>query len=76
MHTAEVRLNNNALASSLAEMRSWLDGKRYEPSSFDCFQASTSLVVRVSFKVAEEAQAFALKFGGTLRSSAATSIVG
>jgi hypothetical protein len=70
MHTAEIRLKSSALASSLSEMRSWLDGRRFEPASFDYFQDAASLIVRVSFKGAEQARAFAVKFGGTVRSSA------
>jgi hypothetical protein len=68
MQTVEVRIGEGDLAARLAEMRAWLDGERFEPSTFTYFHDHSTLLVRVSFKVGDEAQAFALKFGGILRS--------
>lgn len=75
MQTAEVKVSDEDLAARLAEMRAWLDSKRFEPSTFIYFHDRATLLVRVSFKIADEAQAFALKFGGSLlpRSLAASS---
>ena len=64
--TAEVKVSDEDLAARLAEMRTWLDSKRFEPSTFAFFHDRAALLVRVSFKAGDEAQAFALKFGGTL----------
>ena len=68
MQIAEVAVSGEDLAARLAEMRTWLDNKRFEPSAFSFFQDRAVLLVRVSFKAGDEAQAFALKFGGRLLS--------
>jgi hypothetical protein len=73
MQIVEVKVSDEDLAARLADMRAWLDGKRFEPSTFTYFNDHAALLVRVSFKVDDEAQAFALKFGGTLRSLASSS---
>jgi hypothetical protein len=68
MQTAEVTVSGGDLAARLGEMRTWLDDKRFEPSTFTFFQDRAVLLVRVSFKVGDEAHAFALKFGGRVLS--------
>jgi hypothetical protein len=68
MHTAEVRITGEDFAERLAEMRAWLDDKRFEPSSFIYFHDYAALLARVSFKTADEAQGFAAKFRGTVLS--------
>ena len=56
----------------LTDMRLWLDGHRYEPSTFTYFYLDPGMMLRVSFSVDEEAEAFARQFGGSL--SAATTL--
>ena len=66
MRTVEMRLQPQELSGTMAAMRMWLDERRFEPSSFTCHDCGASVLVRVDFKVAEEAEAFARRFGGTV----------
>ena len=67
MRTTEVRLlDENDLARRLADMRIWLDKHRYEPSTFTYFFLYPGMRIRVAFKLAEEAEAFAQEFRGVL----------
>ena len=50
----------------LTDMRLWLDGHRYEPSTFIYFYLNPGMMLRVSFSIDEEAEAFARQFGGSL----------
>ena len=47
-------------------MRLWLDERRFEPSSFTYFYLDPGMMIRVAFKLAEEAEAFAQEFRGVL----------
>jgi hypothetical protein len=64
MRTVEVRLQPNELSGLMAAMRIWLDERRFEPSSFSCRECGGGVLVRVDFKLAGEAEAFARRFGG------------
>ena len=67
MRTTEVRLlDENDLARRLMVMRIWLDKHRYEPSTFTYFFLDPGMMIRVAFKLAEEAEAFAQEFRGVL----------
>jgi hypothetical protein len=67
MRTTEVRLlDENDLARRLTDMRIWLDKHRYEPSTFTYFFLDPGMMIRVAFKLAEEAEAFAREFRGVL----------
>jgi hypothetical protein len=44
----------------------WLDNHRFKPSTFTYFFLDLGMKIRVSFRVAEEAEAFAQEFRGTL----------
>ena len=67
MRTTEVRLlDENDLARRLTDMRIWLDKHRYEPSTFTYFFLDPGMMIRVAFKLAEEAEAFAQEFRGVL----------
>jgi len=46
-------------------MRIWLDERRFEPSSFSCHDSGIGVLVRVDFKIAGEADAFAARFTGS-----------
>jgi hypothetical protein len=50
----------------LTDMRLWLDGHRYELSTFTYFYLDPGMMLRVSFSVDEEADAFARQFDGSL----------
>jgi hypothetical protein len=47
-------------------MRLWLDEHRYEPSTVTYFDVALGVMVRVSFIIDHEAEAFARKFGCSL----------
>jgi hypothetical protein len=64
MHTVEMRLQRNELSGLMAAMRTWLDERRFEPSSFSFHDSGTGVIVRIDFKVAAEADAFARRFAG------------
>jgi hypothetical protein len=48
----------------MATMRIWLDARRCEPSGFNCFERARGVTVRIDFKAAGAAEAFAEHFGG------------
>jgi hypothetical protein len=64
MRTVEMRLPPQELSRTMSAMRIWLDERRFEPSSFTCHDSGAEVLVRVDFKIAEEADAFAQRFGG------------
>jgi hypothetical protein len=66
MRAAEIRISDDDFAGCLKDMRLWLDEHRYEPSTFTYFDVGPGVLVRVSFNVDDEAEAFAQKFGGSL----------
>jgi len=66
MRTVEMRLQPQELSATMAAMRMWLDERRFEPSSFTCHDCGAGVLVRVDFKVTEEADAFSQGFGGTV----------
>jgi hypothetical protein len=64
--TTEVLIPDaNDLFQQLTDMRVWLDDHRYEPSTFKYIHLDPGMMIRVSFKFDEEAEAFAQKFGGS-----------
>jgi hypothetical protein len=69
MRTVEMRLQPQELSEKMAAMRVWLDERRFEPSSFTCHDCGGGVLVRVDFKVAEEADAFARCFGSSVDAS-------
>ncbi|MGH7030310.1 MAG: hypothetical protein ACREE9_17355 [Stellaceae bacterium] len=64
MRTVILPVKSSELSTQMAAMRVWLDERRFEPSSFSCRDSGTAVVVRVDFKVADEATAFARHFSG------------
>jgi hypothetical protein len=68
MHTAEVRIAaDDDFGARLKDMRLWLDEHRFEPSTFTYFYLNPGMNIQVSFKIGDEAQAFAQQFGGSLK---------
>ena len=45
-------------------MRVWLDQHRFELSSFSCRDIDEGVLVSLEFKIANQAHAFAQRFGG------------
>jgi hypothetical protein len=69
MRTVEVRVPRPELSGRMAMMRIWLDEHRFEPSTFNCRDVEADVLVRIEFKVASEAGAFAARFDGRLSGS-------
>lgn len=69
LHTVEVRLIGGDLLAAMSEMRTWLDHHRYEPDAFRCSRGTPITTVRLDFKLADEATAFATAFGGRILGS-------
>jgi hypothetical protein len=66
MLTVEIRLQTGELCEQMAAMRMWLDERRWEPSSFSSHDDGRGIRVQVAFKIADEGEAFAQRFGGRL----------
>jgi hypothetical protein len=66
MRTVMIELRPGELSARMAAMRIWLDERRFEPSSFSCHDGEADVLLRVEFKVADEADAFARYFGGSV----------
>ena len=64
MRTVILPVKSSELSAQMAAMRIWLDQRRFEPSSFGCRDGGAGVIVRVDFKVADEAHAFAREFNG------------
>jgi hypothetical protein len=64
--TAEVQISDDDFGRRLKDMRLWLDGRGFEPSSFTYFYLDPGMMVRVLFKIDDEAAAFAAAFAGSL----------
>jgi hypothetical protein len=68
MHIAEMRIaSDDDFGAVLREMRLWLDEQRFVPSTFTYFDLNPGMSIHVSFRIGEEAEAFARRFGGSLR---------
>jgi hypothetical protein len=74
LYVAEVSVSEDDLDDRMNRMRAWLDHQRFQPSSFRLRRVGDRQVVRVLFKTADEAAAFAGEFSGSLLSSAGTNI--
>lgn len=66
MRAVEMNLQSSELSAAMAEMRMWLDEHGVEPSGFGCREDEAGVLVRVEFKVAGEAEAFAGRFNGRI----------
>lgn len=67
MRTVEVRIaDDDDLVGQLKDMRIWLDGHHFEPSTFTYFYLDPGMMIRVSFDIHDEAAAFADQFDGLL----------
>ena len=66
MQTAEVCIPDDNLVERLTDIRVWLDEHHYQPSTFTYFLFHPGMMIRVLFKIDDEAKAFAQEFGGSL----------
>jgi hypothetical protein len=67
MQTVEIHLEAGELCEQMSAMRVWLDGRRWEPSTFSCRDDGPGFLLRIDFKVPQEGEAFARRFGGRLQ---------
>ena len=63
---AEVCIAGDNLVEGLTNLRVWLDEHGYQPSTFTYFFFHPGMMIRVLFKIDDEAEAFAKEFGGSL----------
>jgi hypothetical protein len=64
MSAVELRLNPSDLPREMGAMRVWLDQHRFEPSAFSCRDVDDGVLVSLEFRIANQAHAFAQRFGG------------
>jgi hypothetical protein len=64
MTTVEVPVPADDVSTPMRNMRQWLDDMRFDALSFAWIEIDRRTVVRVKFKAAEEAVAFAEHFAG------------
>ena len=64
MSAVELRLNLSDLPREMGTMRVWLDEHGFEPSAFSCRDVDDGVLVSLEFKIANQAHAFAQRFGG------------
>jgi hypothetical protein len=64
MHVVEIRLKPSDLSKQMAAMRTWLDERRIDLSTFACRHHGDGMLVRVEFRLGHQAAAFAERFGG------------
>jgi hypothetical protein len=64
MSAVELRLSSSDLPREMGAMRLWLDQHRFEPSGFSCRDVDDGVLVSLEFKIADQAHAFAERFGG------------
>jgi hypothetical protein len=62
--TVEIPVPTDDVSTPMRDMRQWLDDMRFEASSLTWREIAGGIVVRVGFKAAEEAAAFAKHFAG------------
>jgi hypothetical protein len=66
VRTTEVRISDeDNFGGLLKNMRLFLDAHRFEPMSFTYFDLDPGMIIRVSFNIDDEAEAFAQEFGGS-----------
>ena len=66
LYTVETFVNDGVLGDTMAKMRTWLDRMGYDPVGFRLLHARSGAALRVEFTIADQADAFALAFGGRL----------
>jgi hypothetical protein len=64
LYTVELRRIETTLAASMAEMRTWFDHHRIDPTVFDHSSEGLGITFRVGFRTQGDALAFARAFDG------------
>lgn len=69
MHRVEIRLASIDIAERMDAMRQWLEQRKIRPASFISTGSSVETVIIVEFAAADDAEAFAHQFSGSLTQS-------
>jgi len=64
MYVVEFRHDGDGLAEPMADIRSWLDHQRIQPSVFQLSLIPRATIFHLEFKAASDAEAFAEAFDG------------
>ena len=64
MRAVEICLAPSELPKQMGAMRIWLDQHRFEPSRFACRDSEYGVLVCLEFRIARQADEFAVRFGG------------
>ena len=65
MRAVDLHIHRTGFGESLSDMRRWLDHKDCTPASFETTtEPAGTVLVRVEFTEAEDAEAFKRDFGG------------
>ena len=64
MYIVEVRHNGDGLAEPMADIRTWLDHQRIQPSVFRLSLMPEGTMFHLEFKAASDAEVFARAFDG------------
>ena len=64
MYVVEFRHDGDGLAEPMADIRSWLDHQRIQPSVFQLSLIPRATIFHLEFKAAIDAEAFARAFDG------------
>ena len=64
MYIVEVRHNGDGLAEPMADIRTWLDHQRIQPSVFRLSLMPGGTIFHLEFRAASDAEAFARALGG------------
>jgi hypothetical protein len=63
-YRAEISVSRNDLTGRMAQMRIWLDGRRFNLQIFRCQTEGTTVRIQADFSLEIEAVEFAESFGG------------
>src|SRR5947208_3233949 len=69
MYVVEFRHDGDGLAEPMADIRSWLDHQRIQPSVFQLSLIPRATIFHLEFKAASDAEAFAQAFAGDRKST-------
>jgi len=66
MRVIELRVSRATLASSMGEMRGWLDRNRFSEVGFQTATQGSEILIRIEFATEDMARAFQQEFGERL----------
>jgi hypothetical protein len=66
LHVVEIRFGGENCRELISRVRRWLDDGNSHRTTFRCWSSESDSVLRVDFELEEQAQVFALAFGGVV----------